>query len=260
MYFSRIGVIFIALIIILTTFAYARVLTPQVVYGIPNTTVGQRVIYFGEDRSWPLTSYGAKGASSGVGTAGDYGAKGTTSTTSNIAWNDFIRRGRDPTHISNSDPRIRGYTIRDVVVDLEPVDADWVMQNDFITRSKGTARIISDYDDVKGVDPPRTKVTLRVLNLPPLEQSQIYQAWLVDEDTGYPLSIGMFRAPMTGISNLDFDASMSALIYDMIVVTVEPFPDTDLHPGMPVLVGMITPDRITGRDVSNLPFRSQWLD
>lgn len=259
MYFSRIGVIFIALIIVLTTLAYARVLTPDVVYGIPNTTVGQRLIYFGEGRSWPLGNYGAKGASSGVGTSGNYGAKGTTSTTSNIAWNDFIRRGRDPTHISNSDPRMRGYTIRDVVVDLEPVSVEWVSQNDFITRSKGTARIISDYDDVKGVDPPRTKVMLRVRDLPPLEKDQIYQVWLVDEDTGYPLSIGLFRAPLVGISELNFDASMSALVYDMIVITVEPFPDVDLHPGNPVLVGAIPIDRITGRDVSNLPFRSQWL-
>lgn len=244
--------------IILAAFAYARVLTPEVVYGIPNTTVGQRLIYFGEDKSWPIGGYGAKSASSG-GTSGNYGAKGTTSTTSNIAWNDFIRRGRDPTHISNSDPRIRGYTIRDVVVDLEPVRDDWVFQNDFITRSKGTARIISDYDDVKGVDPPRTKVMMRVRDLPPLDKNQIYQAWLVDEDTGYPLSIGMFRAPLLGISELNFDASMSALIYDLLVVTVEPFPDTDLHPGALVLAGKIPIDRITGRDVSNLPFRSQWL-
>ena len=259
MYLSRFLLFTAIACIVLTTFAYARVLTPEVIYGIPNTTVGQRLIYFGEDKSWPIGGYGAKSASSG-GTSGNYGAKGTTSTTSNIAWNDFIARGRDPTHISNSDPRIRGYTIRDVVVDLEPVREDWVFQNEFITRSKGTARIISDYDEVKGADPPRTKVMLRVRDLPPLEKDQIYQAWLVDEDTGYPLSIGMFRAPMVGISELNFEASMSALIYDMLVVTVEPFPDTDLHPGTPVLVGKIPTDRITGRDVSNLPFRSQWLE
>jgi len=257
---SRISVILIALIIVLTTFAYARVLTPDVVYGIPNNTVGQRVIYFGEDRTWPLTSYGAKGASSGVGTAGNYGFKGTLSTTSNIAWNDYIRRGRDPTHISNTDSRMRGYSIKDVVVNIEPVDNDWVLQNGIITKSKGTARIISDYDDVKSYEPPRTRVYMRIIDLPPLDNEHIYQAWLVDLDTGYPLSIGMFRAPLTGISNLDFDASMSAFIYDSFVVTIEPFPDFDLHPSTPVLAGEIPQTRTVARDVSHLPFRTQWLD
>ncbi len=260
MRFSRIWLIIVIASIILTTFAYARVLTPQVVYGIPNTTVGQRVIYFGEDRTWPLSSYGRKGASSGVGTAGNYGFKGTLSTTSNIAWNAYIRRGRDPTHISNTDPRMRGYTIRDVVVDLEPVDKEWVFQNNIITKSKGTARIISDYDDVKGYDPARLRVYMRIRDLPPLDKEHIYQAWLVDIDTGYPLSIGMFRAPLMGMSTLDFDAPMSAFVYDTLVVTVEPFPDFDLHPGKPVLAGDIPATRTMARDVSHLPFKSKWLE
>jgi len=260
MRFSRSVVILLSLVIILATLAYARVLTPQVVYGIPNTTVGQRVIYFGEHRDWPLMSYGSKGASSGVGTAGNYGAKGTTSVSSNLAWNAFIRRGRDPSHISNVDPRMRGYSIKDVVVELEPVDEEWVFQNNMISRSKGTVRIISDYDDVKGYDPPRTRVYMRVRDLPPLDDEHVYQAWLVDVDTGYPLSIGMFRAPWDGIADLDFDAPMSAFVYDTFVITFEPFPDYDLHPGKPVLAGDIPQTRNMARDVSHLPFKSKWLE
>lgn len=259
MRFSRIGVIFISLIIILTTLAYARVLTPQVVYGIPDTTVGQRLIYFGEGRTWPLASYGAKGATSG-GSYGNFGAKGATSVSSNLAWNSFISRGRDPSRISNNDPRMRGYSIKDVVAELSPLDNDWVSQNGLITRTKGTARIISDYGDVKGVDPARTRVFLRVRDLPPLEEGQMYQVWLVDADTGYPLSIGMFKGAMAGISELNFEAPMSAFIYDSIVITVEPFPDTDLHPGIPVLAGDIPQTRVVARDVSNLPFKSKWLE
>lgn len=252
-------------VIVLTSAVYGRVLTPDVVYGIPNTTVGQRLIYFnqeheglGTERTWPLTSYGAKGATSG-GAYGNFGAKGATSVSSNLVWNAFIRRGRDPTKISNTDPRMRGYSIKDVVVELEPLDNDWVSQNGLITRSKGTARIISDYDDFKSYDPARTRVYLRIRDLPPLENNQIYQVWLVDIDSGYPLSIGMFRAPLVGIAELDFDAPMSAFIYDTMVVTVETFPDTDLHPGTPVLAGDIPQTRTMARDVSYLPFRSEWL-
>ncbi|MBN1644615.1 anti-sigma factor [Candidatus Woesearchaeota archaeon] len=256
----------VILSILLATVAYARVLTPQVVYGIPNSTVGQRLIYFNQDNAglgtgytWPLGTYGRKGATSG-GAYGDFGFKGATSVSSNLAWNAFIRRGRDPTHISNNDPRMRGYSIKDVVVELEPVDTEWVFQNNLITRSKGTARIISDYDDVKGYDPARTRVYLRVRDLPPLDNENIYQVWLVDLDTGYPLSIGMINPPMVGIAELSFDAPMSAFVYDTLVITVEPFPDTDLHPGKPVMAGDIPQTRIMARDVSNLPFRSQWLD
>jgi len=53
---------------------------------------------------------------------------------------------------------------------------------------------------------------------------------------------------------------MSAFIYDSFVVTIEPFPDFDLHPGTPVLAGEIPQTRTVARDVSHLPFRTQWLD
>ena len=255
MRFSGFIVILLSLLMILTTIAYARVLTPQVVYGIPDTTVGQRLIYFnqeheglGTEYSWPLGTYGRKGATS-AGAYGGFGFKSATSVSSNLAWNSFIRRGRDPSKISNTDPRMRGYSIKDVVVELEPVDIEWVFQNNFITRSKGTARIISDYDDVKGYDPARTQIYLRVRDLPPLDNENIYQVWLVDMDTGYPLSVGMINPTILGIDELKFDAPMSAFIYD-----------TDLHPGKPVMAGDIPQTRTMARDVSHLPFKSEWLD
>lgn len=263
---NKLLLVIVIVSIILATVVYSRPLTPQVVYGIPNTTVGQRLIYFnqeheglGTEHTWPLGGYGRKGATSG-GSYGNFGLKGATSVSSNLAWNSFIRRGRDPSRISNNDPRMRGYSIRDVVVNLEPVDTEWVFQNNFITRSKGTARLISDYDDYKGYDPARTRIYLRVRDLPPLDKENIYQVWLVDLDTGYPLSVGMFNPQIIGINELTFDAPMSAFIYDTLVITVEPFPDNDLHPGKPVMAGDIPQTRTMARDVSNLPFRSQWLD
>jgi hypothetical protein len=262
---NKLWLVIVIIGIILATVASARVLTPQVIYGIPNTTVGQRLIYFnqehvglGTEYTWPLETHGRKGAT--TGRYSNFGFKGTTSTSSNIAWNSYISRGRDPSKISNNDPRMRGYSIKDVVVDLEPVDKEWVFQNNIITRSKGTARIISDYGDVKGYDPARTRVYLRVRDLPPLDNENIYQVWLVDLDTGYPLSIGMINPPIVGIAELSIDVPMSAFIYDTLVITVEPFPDSDLHPGKPIMAGDIPQTRTMARDVSHLPFRSQWLD
>jgi len=68
-------------------------------------------------------------------------------------------------------------------------------------------------------------------NLDELENDEIYEFWLVDVETGYSLSLGVFSMT-TSSGNGRFSFSYNGYIdeYDKAVVTVEPYPDTDPSP------------------------------
>ena len=76
-------------------------------------------------------------------------------------------------------------------------------------------------------------------NLDYLDQyDEIYEAWMVDMDTGYTLAVGLFTVDQDGYKMVTFTNNDFAAPYEAIVVTKEPYPDDDPRPnGEVVLVG-----------------------
>ncbi|MEM4263341.1 MAG: hypothetical protein QW666_00400 [Candidatus Woesearchaeota archaeon] len=211
-----------------------------------------RSIYFGSEYMKPLSGWGLKDI-----TEGYLGFKGATSLTQNLPYNAYISRGRDPQHISNWDPRMRGYTIMNEYVELEPVESKFIAKQgtQFLPgMTAGNARIISNRED--GSDMYKTNIYLQMRDLIGIGVTEVYEAWLVDEDTNYPLTIGIF-APATygGLTSLNFvDFPHYIYNYDYIMVTKEPFPDSDPNPGEVVLLGKIPQVRKATQDVSAMSY------
>ncbi len=80
---------------------------------------------------------------------------------------------------------------------------------------------------------------------------EIYEAWLVDIDTGYQLSLGLFTVDQDGDERMTWSHPSYANNYDMVVVTKEPYPDDDPRPsGDVVLVGYFDTSSLTKSSVS----------
>ncbi len=94
-------------------------------------------------------------------------------------------------------------------------------------------------------------LTLR--NLEYLDQyDEIYEAWLVDLDTGFQQSQGLFLVDQDGYVRFSFQSSHYASPYEMIVVTKEEYPDDDPRPnGEVVLVGYFDTTSLTRSTVSS---------
>lgn len=94
--------------------------------------------------------------------------------------------------------------------------------------------------------------TLMVYNVEYLEQyDEIYEAWLVDLDTDYALSLGLFKTDSDGYARFSYHQDSYVDAYDAIVVTKEEFPDDDPRPnGDVVLVGYFDTDSLTKSTVS----------
>ncbi len=88
---------------------------------------------------------------------------------------------------------------------------------------------------------------LTVYNLEYLTQyDTIYEAWLVDHETGYQLSLGLFVVDQDGYKRFSFGSDNYADPYDMIVVTQEEYPDDDPRPSRDVvLVGYFDTTSLT---------------
>ena len=68
------------------------------------------------------------------------------------------------------------------------------------------------------------------------EQGQVYEGWLVDEDSGYKLSMGAFAPSNAGRANYKFKQQMvNFMIYDEIVITRESSNDENPMPNEVVL-------------------------
>lgn len=89
--------------------------------------------------------------------------------------------------------------------------------------------------------------SLLVYNLQYLEYyDEIYEAWLVDVDTGYTYSLGLFLVDQDGYARFSYTVDNYADPYDMIVVTKEIYPDNDPRPnGEIVLVGYFDTSSLT---------------
>lgn len=85
---------------------------------------------------------------------------------------------------------------------------------------------------VSAISGPTYKVvvTLNLENLPAntAEQSYVYQAWLLDSETGYRLSVGSTIRKNNGTGNMSFTQYMSyPKIFDKLEVSKEPIFDLD---------------------------------
>jgi hypothetical protein len=92
-----------------------------------------------------------------------------------------------------------------------------------------------------------------VYNLDYIDQyDEIYEAWLVDLDTGFQQSQGLFLVDHDGYDRFSFESDHYANEYDMIVVTKEEYPDEDPRPnGEVVLVGYFDTTSLTRSTVSS---------
>ncbi len=85
-------------------------------------------------------------------------------------------------------------------------------------------------------------ITIDTKNLPKLKKNskgaliEVYEAWLVDSDSGYKLSIGLFEIDKQSQGTLSFRTRAYFDEYDKVVITKEPFPDPDPSPSSIVVL------------------------
>lgn len=208
------------------------------------TAETKRDIYFGKDFEPPLGWTGMKYATNSRQTIDTF--KGSTSVDSNLPYNEYIIQGRNPQATRNYDPRVRGYPILDEYVDLIPVESPTYYEQGsrkLPNTPQGAIRIVTNRDSQKQQYSymPRSTLYLRISYLPELNPYEIYEAWLVDEETGYALSIGRVIPPGFGrLSTLRFDIAKELYNYDYVMVTKENFPELERGPqGDVMLLGEI---------------------
>ncbi|RJQ19988.1 anti-sigma factor [Candidatus Woesearchaeota archaeon] len=144
--------------------------------------------------------------------------------------------------VTHYDPRV-GISKINTLVYLEPT---FVQQSIGAGRGgyepifpRGTARVESSAWDGY----PRGAVRVTTKDLPPSDRIGMqFEAWLVDDDTGYRLSLGQFYTLFGGVGELRYDGSLYFDAYDRVEITVEPFEDLDVLPGQVVLEGPIQKD------------------
>lgn len=241
----------LAIIALLVLSAVTAIHTQETRYSVEQTTIEQRDILFKENKLFsrsgvtyvqPLGGFGFKGAS-----RASFGFKGEEESFSNLATNAFRAQGRNPgRYASNFYQSTRGTPVVDQAVALRPVTGALIVQRPQITaQTTGAVRVLSRFERELRV--PKTTVYLRVLDLPPVEKNQVYEAWLIDEDTGNAQSMGMFNSMAigrTGTLTWEFQGLVNQ--FESFGVTVEPYPDTDPSPsGEFVLMGNIGLDEVT---------------
>jgi len=187
--------------------------------------------YFGEGYTKPYVNYGSKGPTYRVTNTG---AKSAYSSVFNLDTNAYTSRGRDPAKISNHDPNVRGYGRIDEAVDLLPYSPVEQSFDDQPTISKGTARIVSSAtpygSDNSNKAAIRSSIYIHLQDLPPLGENEIYEAWLLDEDSEYALSLGLVTTGQQFTGYLSAEIARLLLPFDAVMITREPFPDLDPNP------------------------------
>ncbi len=102
----------------------------------------------------------------------------------------------------------------------------------------------------KPFNQPITNLNAQVLidakKLPDPGTGEIYEAWLVDSDLGYKLSLGLIDPNPSGNGKLTYQANTILPIpgmilkadrtYDKVVITKEPFPDPDPNPSSNIIL------------------------
>ncbi len=107
---------------------------------------------------------------------------------------------------------------------------------------RGTAKIDSK-TFYKG-KAPVGRVTINTKDIPASERAKGYfEAWLVDDETGYRQYLGAFTTTFGGVGELKYFANTYFDVYDRVEVTFKAFGDPNFGPGEPVLTGDIPPLR-----------------
>ncbi len=204
--------------------------------------------YFGQDYNRDFANYGAKGPTYRVTNTG---FKSAFSNVFNLDTNTFTNRGRDPSKISNWDPGILGYARLDASVELLPYSPTGEVIAHEAVLPKGAARVVStgnEYGEGLNKARPKSQIFVIAQYLPPVGEYEIYEAWLLDDETEYALSLGLIKSGegLTGsgyTSQLFFEIQRNVHMFDNIMITREAYPDPDPSPGEIVLMGKIGPSR-----------------
>jgi len=143
--------------------------------------------------------------------------------------------------VTHYDPRVNFARI-DSMVYLNPVgveDYKGVGRGGYAPfYARGTAKIRSS----TWYGYPRAQVTITTKDLEPSDRiDSQFEAWLVDADTGYRLSVGTFTTLFGGVGELWYKADTYFDPYEWVEITVEPYDDIDVSPGPVVLLGRIPP-------------------
>ena len=232
----------IVLVVVLSTVVLA-IHTAETRYAVEQSTIEQRNILFTENRYGqgyvkPFGGFGFKGAS-----RGSFGFKGEEEGASNLPYNAFIKRGRNPGTISNYYASARGYPITNLYVELKPTNLQLTSRPQINGSPQGHARIINNRPH--DVDLIEAVVHLRTKDLPPIAPDSIYELWLVDEDTGYSMSLGLFQpSAISRITTLQYRTVTPLDPFDSIIVTTEPFPDDNPMPGEVILSGDLKQNQV----------------
>jgi hypothetical protein len=129
----------------------------------------------------------------------------------------------------------------DTTVYLDPINADLLGKgvgrggyNPIYPRGTATIRSTSLYGF------PRAQAFIKVKDLRPSSETKMqYEAWLVDQDTDYRLSLGTFTTVFGGTGLLTYQIDNFFDAYDYVEITEEPFYDPDPSHGPTVLLGSI---------------------
>ncbi len=200
--------------------------------------------YFGQGYERQFVNFGSKGPTDRFSLTG---SKSSFSGSFNLDTNSWSNQGRDPSHISNWDPKVRGYARLDRAVELLPYNPVYQLIGVEPSIAKGTARILSTgnaYSDGNNQPHPSTQIQINAINLQPIGQDEVYEGWLYDDESEYALSLGIMRkGSLATTAQLVFAYPRLVHMFDEVWLTKEPFPSEDPSPHTIILSGRINPSR-----------------
>lgn len=199
--------------------------------------------YFGGGYVREFINFGAKGPTDRLMKTG---AKSAFSSVFNLDSNSLSNQGRNPGHISNWDPKVRGYARLDRSVQLLPYSVTGEVIGNEATIARGTARLFSTgnaYGAGNSKPYPKTQIFVQGINLEPLGENEVYVAWLYDYESEYPLNVGMMKGTIPTTIQLYFEIPRSITMFDEVWITREPFPSVDPNPHQIILMGVVNPAR-----------------
>lgn len=137
--------------------------------------------------------------------------------------------------VTNFDARIQthAYTWQ-AVVHLEPPVMPILARGFADIFPRGTAQVYSsryNQDVSSGV-----KIKVGEL-IPSYSREYVFEGWLVDKDTDYWLSVGLFDTIGRGTGEIELQKLNRYLdVYDDVVITREPFPDSNPAPSKEIVL------------------------
>jgi hypothetical protein len=134
------------------------------------------------------------------------------------------------------DPRVINYYRLNEFIYLNPVEEPMFERGMTPFYPRGTVRIISSRSPLL----PKGQVQVKVKEIGSSSRTGLaYEGWLYDEQSGYALSVGVFRTVGFGTGALDWRTEQYIDHYDYFFITEEAYPDYDPRPGPVLLQGRI---------------------